>query len=100
PRRFDCGRAVDLDDLVDHGTVEDIRNEPCADALDLVRGMLPAGKYRAFLGFHRDDPQRRLARLEHLPHPGDGAAGADTGDKDIDAAAGVVPDFLRRGAAM
>ena len=44
--------------------------------------------------------KRRLARLQHLPDAGDGAAGADAGDEEIDIAAGVVPDFLRRGAAV
>src|ERR1039458_7695875 len=99
-RGFDRRRAIDLDDLVDHRTVEDLRNEPCADALDLVRGMLATRQYWALLRFHRDHPQRWFARFEHLPHPGDGAAGADASDKEIDVAAGIVPDFLRRGAAV
>ena len=44
--------------------------------------------------------KRRLARLQHLPDAGDGAAGADAGDEVVDIAAGVVPDFLGRGAAV
>ena len=62
--------------------------------------MLPAGKYRTFLGFHGDNPQRGLARLQHLPHACDGAAGADACDENVDVAAGVVPDFLCRRAAV
>ena len=41
-----------------------------------------------------------LARLEHLGHAGDGAAGADAGDDDVHPAVGVVPDLLRRGLAV
>src|SRR5262249_22248666 len=44
-RGVDRGRAVDLDDLVDHGAVEDIRDEARADALDLVRRMLAARQH-------------------------------------------------------
>src|SRR5580698_4062585 len=79
PRGLDRGGAVDLDDLVDHRTVEDLRNEAGADALNLVRRMLAAGQDRALLRLHGDDPQRRLARLQDLADSGDGAAGADAG---------------------
>src|SRR5262249_48005891 len=34
------------------------------------------------------------------PDAGYGAAGADAGDENVELAAGVVPDFLRRRAAM
>ena len=49
--------AVDLDDLVDHGAIQNVRNEAGADALDLVRRMLPARQHRAFLRLDGDDPQ-------------------------------------------
>ena len=62
--------------------------------------MLSAGQHGTFLRLHGDDPQRRLAGFEHLPHPGNGAAGADAGHEVIDVAAGIVPDFLRRGTAV
>ncbi len=62
--------------------------------------MLAAGQHRAFLRFDRDDAQRGLARFEDLSDAGDGAAGADAGNEVVDVAAGVVPDFLRRGAAV
>jgi hypothetical protein len=39
-------------------------------------------------------------RLQHLADAGDGAAGADAGDEDVDRAIGVVPDLLRRGLAV
>ena len=41
-----------------------------------------------------------LARLEHLADAGDGAAGADAGDEDVDLAVGVVPDLLGGGRAV
>ena len=41
-----------------------------------------------------------LARLEHLADAGDGAAGADAGDDDVDLAVGVVPDLLGGGLAV
>jgi len=80
--------------------VEDVWNEPRADALDLVRRVLPDRQHRTFLGLDGYDAQRRLAGLEHLADAGDGAAGTYAGDEEINIAAGVVPDFLRGGAAM
>ena len=59
-----------------------------------------AGQHRAVLGLDRDHPDRRLARLQHLADAGDGAAGADAGDDDVDLAVGVVPDLLGGGAAV
>jgi hypothetical protein len=38
------------------------------------------------LRLDRDDMQRRLARLQHLADAGDGAAGADAGNEDVDVA--------------
>src|SRR5579872_1536881 len=62
--------------------------------------MLTARQDWAFLGFHRHHSQRGFARFEHLPDPRDRAPGPDARDKDVDIAAGIVPDFLRRRAAM
>ena len=36
----------------------------------------------------------------HLAHAGDGAAGADAGDEDVDLAVGVAPDLLGGGVAV
>ena len=48
----------------------------------------------------RDHPHRRFALLDDLGDSRDGAAGADRGDKDIDLAIRVAPNFFRGGAAM
>ena len=41
--------------------------------------------------------QSGIALLEDRADPGNGATRADSGDDDIDIAAGIVPDFLCRG---
>ena len=92
--------VADRDDLVDRRAVEDRRHEAGADALDLVRAGLAAGQDRAVGRLDRDDLEAGLARLQHLADAGDGAAGADAGDEDVDLAVGVVPDFLGRGPAV
>src|SRR6185312_2248981 len=48
----------------------------------------------------RHHPHRGLALLEHLPDAGDGAAGADAADHDVDPTVGVPPDLLRGGAPV
>src|SRR5690606_35207217 len=70
------------------------------DALNLVRSRLAARKDRRILRLDGDHMERRLAGLQRLADAGDGAAGADSGDEDVDIATGVVPDFLGRGAAV
>ena len=54
----------------------------------------------AVFGLDGDHAHVGLARFQHLADAGQGTAGADAGDHDIDLAAGVVPDFFRRGLAM
>src|SRR5208337_2846510 len=95
--------VADLLDRVDELEVEHIRHKARADALDLVRTGLQrlAG---ALLGEHgargrldRDRLDRlALGPLDEARDAGDGAAGADAGDEDVDRALGVVPD-LRAG---
>jgi hypothetical protein len=43
------------------------------------------------------NPDGRLLFLQHLPHAGDGAPGADAGDQDVRFSVGVPPNFLGRG---
>ncbi len=52
------------------------------------------------LRLDRDHAHARLAALQYLADAGDRSAGADAGDDNIDFAVGVVPDFLRRRAAV
>src|SRR6185312_4640794 len=82
-------------DLVDQASVEDPRNKPRADALDAVWSRRPPREHGAVLGLDRDHPETGLARLEHRADAGQGAAGPDRTDHDIDGAAGIAPDFLR-----
>ena len=81
------GLVADGDDLVDHGAIEDRRNEAGADALDLVRPGRAAGEDGRVFRLDRDHADARLARFQHLADAGDRAAGADAGDDDIDLAA-------------
>src|SRR5690606_1382857 len=82
------------------GRVEDLRSEAGADALDLVRAGLTARQHGRGLRLDSDDLDAGLARLEHLADAGDGTAGADAGDEEVDGALRVVPDLLGRGAAV
>ena len=59
-----------------------------------MRTGLAAGKDRAVGRFDRNDPEIGLARLQHLADTGNRAAGADPGDKHVDVAGSVIPDFF------
>jgi hypothetical protein len=65
-----------------------------------VRAGLAAVEDRGLLGLDGDDLHAGLALLEHLADAGDGAAGADAGDDDVDRAVGVAPDLLGRGLSV
>ena len=60
--------------------VEHLGHEAGADALDLVRAGQPAGEHRRRRGLHGDHLHRGATLLEHLPHAGDRATGADPAD--------------------
>ena len=94
------GLGVDVDDLVVDRRVEDLGDEVGADALDLVRAGRAAVEDRRLLRLDGDDLHVGLARLEDLADAGDGAAGADAGDEDVDLAVGVLPDLLGGGLAV
>ena len=90
----------DLDDFVDELGVEDAGDESRAEALNLVRAGLAAGEHRAVRRLHGDGLELGLARLDVAGDAGDGAAGADAGDEDVDLAVGVFPDFRAGGAEV
>src|SRR5699024_4037346 len=94
------GFTVDVDDLVVDGGVEDLRHEVRPESLDLVRSGFSAVEDRGFRRLDSDDLYAGLAFLEYLAHAGDGAAGADPGDDDVDGAVGVPPDLFRGGLAV
>ena len=75
-------------------------NKAGADALDRVRAFLAAGQHRRRGRLHGDELDRGLALLEDLRDTGNGAAGADSGDEDVDLAVGVVPHFFGGGGAV
>jgi len=83
-----------LDDLVDDLGVEHGGDEAGADALELVRAGGTAGEDGRTGGLDGDDLHAGLAGLQHLADAGDGAAGADAGNHEVNLTVGVVPDFL------
>ena len=89
-----CVLVGDLEHLVDQLSLQDIRHEACADALNLVRPGLAATQHRGVYWFDSNGFEAWLATLDHVGHAGDGAAGADAGDEHVDLSVRVVPDFL------
>src|SRR5262249_5046293 len=79
--------------------VERLGHEVLADALDLPGLRAAAGEHAA-LGVGPDDLDVGVALLEVAAHPGDGAAGADAGDEDGDAALGLLPQCGAGGAVV
>ena len=55
------------------------------------------GQQRSVLRFDPEDLNPGLTGFEGAAHPGDRAAGADTGDEDVDIAVGVRPDLFGGG---
>src|SRR6266850_1430406 len=84
----------DRDHLVNHRTVENVRNETGANTLNAMRARLAARQHGAVFGLHGDDAQGPPPWLENLADARDGAASSDTGDKHVYFAAGVVPNLL------
>ncbi len=98
--REHCVLVAHLLNGVDQRQVEHLGHEARADALDLVRRRCERlagevlGQHRAGGGLHRHRLDVLAAHaLDVARDAGDGAAGADTGDQDVDAAVGVVPDL-------
>src|SRR6185369_9049864 len=81
-------------------------NEPGARALNLVRAWfqgLPGESlrnHRRIFGFDFDRLEGGFAGFDDFIAAGNGTAGADGGDEDIDLAGGIIPDFLGGGFAM
>ena len=85
--------ARDRHDLIIDGRIEHLRHKARADALDLVRTGLSAGKDRTVGRLDRDDLHIRVLRLQVFPGAGDRAAGTDARDEDIHITVGVLPDL-------
>src|SRR5262249_11788383 len=90
----------DGDDLVDGGAVQVLGDEARADALNgVIAGLFP-GEDGGFGRLDGDDLHAGFAFFQVLADAADGAAGADAGDEDVDAAAGVLPDLDAGGLAV
>ena len=81
------------DYLVIHLGIQHVRHEARADALYLVRPRRALREHRGARRLDRDDLNVRIFALQILAHAGDGAAGADACDENIDLAAEFSVDF-------
>eukprot|EP00906_Rhabdomonas_costata_P006139 RCo009034 len=93
-------KAGYLNNGVDQRGVTDLRDEPCADALDAVRAWPASRKHGALRGLHRGAVHRRLALLEVPRAPAHRAPGAHGAHEEVQQALGLRPDLRSRGAVM
>ena len=84
-------RSCYTNDFVVNLGVEYIRNEACADALNLVRAALAGGQDRRGIRLNGNNLDVRVLVLQVLAGAGDGAAGADACNEDINLAIGLLP---------
>ena len=97
---FDRLLIGDLLHAIDHGEIEILGNEASADALNFVWAWLESltihglGDHRAvaWLNGNRGDGLALLL-LDVTRDTGDGAPGANAGNKDIDRSIAVIPDL-------
>src|SRR6266496_893633 len=69
-------------------------------SMDSVRRRLSPGEHRAVRGLNRNRFEGRLPRLDVFGNAGDGPAGADAGDQEVDLAVGVIPNLGTRSLEM
>src|SRR5262245_14514353 len=98
--------VLNLHHLVHHVEVKHAGDEARADTLNIVLAWLHflalhlLRYHRARDGLDSDGLEARPALLDDLGDARDGAARADAGYENVRLAVGIVPDFLRGGAAM
>ena len=85
--------VVDGDDLVVDLRIEHLGDKARADALDLVRPCHACGQNRRCLGLHGHDLHVRILGFQEFSRAGNGTAGADACDENIDLAVSVGPDL-------
>ena len=90
----------DSDDFVDVVAAQNAGNESGADALNLVRRWLSAGKHGTVGRLDGDRFERWLLRLDVLADASDGSAGADSGNQNVNAPVSVVPNLGAGGFEM
>ena len=92
--------VFDGDDLVVNGGVQGVRDETCANALDLVRAGRTLGQDGRACGLYGNDLHVGVLVLEVFTHAGDRTAGADACHEDVHLAIGIVPDLGAGGGAV
>src|SRR5207247_10536706 len=99
PRHLESVLVLDLHHLIHDIQVQNVRNEPGAQPLELVLArlqllpLLALGNDRAVHALDGHGPERRLTLLDDLANAGDGATRADAADEDVRLAVGVGPDL-------
>ena len=81
------------DDLVVDPGVQHVGHKASADALDLVGAGNTLAQHRRGGRLNSHDLDVGVLALEVVADTGHGAAGADTGNEDIDLTVGVLPDL-------
>ena len=99
---LDGGFGIDADGIGEEGEIEDFRNESSADPLDAVwsgldglvmQGLMDDGRGGGFDGV---DLQVGRCGFEETRGAGDGAAGADACQNDVDVCAELFGDLGSR----
>ena len=90
----------DRDDLIDDVPVQVRGDKSGPDALDFVGPRAAAGQDRGVFRLHGNGDQAGGFFFDHFRHPGDGAAGAHAGHKDIDVSVQGIPDLRSRGGPV
>src|SRR5690606_7305441 len=81
---LDGDLVIDVDDLVVDLSVEDARHEVRTQTRDGMRASSALGQQRRGGGFDGDDLDLRQRLTQSGACAGDGAAGADAGNEDVD----------------
>ena len=80
-------------DLIIDLCVQHIRNEPCADALDLMAAGRTLTQHRRGRRLHGHHLYIGILALEVFANTGNCTAGAHTCHKDVHLAVGILPNF-------
>ena len=88
------------EDLVQNRAVQDLRDEPGADALNFVGTGVSPREHRGAGRLNRDDPNIRLPLFEDFPASRNRAARPHRGNKRVDPSIQRLPDLERRRRAV
>ena len=90
----------DGDDLVIDLRIQHVGDKARADALDLVAAGVALAQDGGILRLDGDDLDVRILLFQISARAGDGTAGADARDEDVDLSVGVLPDLGAGGCLM